>query len=982
MKKIILLTLLVVAQTMVQAQTKAAVDVVLKTWLRDYEPEGCRTGRFKLVRTELDAEAKTFDIYVNEAFGEQPFRPESVEQIYNDIRTLLPTVMKRYRLTVLVGETPIEDLVPSRFRKKRDPARLWTKFEDSRTTAPWVVPTSRPFEISEGLQGRHLAINASHGLYYRLEKGTWDWQRPALFCTREDLLTQSFVYPYLIPMLENAGAVVFTTRERDYQTHEVIIDNDPHTTEEGLYIEEHSGMGGWSDNAEGYSTPDRALADHDNPFTTGTARYAQTVRGRRQPTAAAIWMPRIPAAGRYSVYVSYTTCSASVSDAHYTVVHKGVASHFSVNQQMGGGTWVYLGTFDFDGGATTSNLVALTNESAQNGVVSADAVRFGGGMGSVLRGAENDSQTLSGRPRWIEGARYWTHYAGYPYEVYGNKNSQHDYNEDINARSLASNLLAGGSVYLPDSVGRGVPLELSLALHTDAGVDTLGIVGTLGICTTDYHDGLLGDGRLVRLTSRDLVDEVMSSVTEDLRRTVCADWTRRGIWDRNYSESRVFDGPSVLLELLAHQNFNDMRLAHDPHFKFLASRAIYKGLLRYVATMHGEGYTVQPLPPDHLMLVPDGGERRFRLSWEAVEDALEPSAQPTGYVVYTRVDNGDFDDGRLVRANHLHVDLEPDRLYSFRVTAINKGGESFPSETLAAGCPLETRGSVLVINGFQRLSGPAVVCKADSVGFDLRRDPGVPYISTTAFCGYQHDWNPVSMRLGPAGSTVGTSDDELIGQTLCGNTFDFAAVHGAAIMAAGYTFASVSRECFEEGLVNPASYRVVDLYTGLQNGDVLTDALHQRLSTYLLSGGNLLLSGSYLGTAAQGNTSVRVFLHDLLGCRFVKENRNAADTSVGVKDDRSFNLQLPREWNPDVYPVVAPEVLAPVALSDNNFALFAYADSRQPAAVANSAPNHRTIVLGFPFEVAGTADTRAAAMATLLQWLTTKGDGQLTMNNE
>jgi hypothetical protein len=289
---------------------------------------------------------------------------------------------------------------------------------------------------------------------------------------------------------------------------------------------------------------------------------------------------------------------------------------------------------------------------------------------------------------------------------------------------------------------------------------------------------------------------------------------------------------------------------------------------------------------------------------------------------------------------------------------------------------------VLVINGFQRLSGPAVVCKADSVGFDLRRDPGVPYISTTAFCGYQHDWNPVSMRLGPAGSTVGTSDDELIGQTLCGNTFDFAAVHGAAIMAAGYTFASVSRECFEEGLVNPASYRVVDLYTGLQNGDVLTDALHQRLSTYLLSGGNLLLSGSYLGTAAQGNTSVRVFLKDLLGCRFVKANRNAADTSVGVKDDRSFNLQLPREWNPDVYPVVAPEVLAPVAPSDNNFALFAYADSRQPAAVANSAPNHRTIVLGFPFEVTGTADTRAAAMATLLQWLTTKGDGQLTMNNE
>ena len=969
MKKLAFLILLILPLLVARAQTSASVDGVLKTWFQQYEPEGCRTGHFKLVKTEVDAAAKTLVIHANSAFGEQPFRPENVEEIYDGIRSVLPSSVNRYQLTVMVDGMSIDDLVPSRFRKRKIPERVWTKAEDGRATAPWVTPTSRPYEITEGLQGRHLAVNASHGLYYRLDKHVWDWQRPALFCTREDLLTQSIVYPYLIPMLENAGAVVFTSRERDYQQHEVIVDNDLHATEQGLYVEEHSGNVEWSDSPEGFRTPDVPLADHNNPFDSGSARYVQTVRGRRQPTAAALWMPRIPAAGHYAVYVSYTSCPASITDAHYTVVHKGVASHFTVNQQMGGGTWVYLGTFDFDAGTNTSDMVALMNESAQDGVVSADAVRFGGGMGSVLRSAESDSLKLSGQPRWLEGARYWTHYAGFPYTVYGNKNSQHDYNEDINARSLAANTLFGGSVYCPDSVGRGVPLELSFALHTDAGVDAEGIVGTLGICTTDFHDGLLGNGRLSRFASRDLVDEVMTSVTSDIRRVIRDDWTRRGIWDRNYSESRVFDGPSMILELLAHQNFNDMNLAHDPRFKFLVARAIYKGLLRYVATMHGDSYTVQPLPPDHLMLVPDGSERRFRLSWEAVADTLEPSARPTGYVVYTRIDDGDFDDGRLVRNTHLHVDLDPDRLYSFRVTAVNKGGESFPSETLAAGCPLETQGSVLVINGFQRLSGPSVVCKPDSIGFDLRRDPGVPYISTTAFCGYQHDWNPVSMLLGPGGSTVGTSDDERIGQTLCGNTFDFAAVHGAAILAAGYTFASVSRECFEEGLVNPASYRAVDLYTGLQNEQVLPDALHQRLSTYLLSGGNLLLSGSFLGTEAQHNTSVRVFLRDILGCRFVKENRSASDATVSGQE---VTLTLPRDWNPDVYPVLSPEVLAPVAPSADSFVLFAYDNSRQPAAVVNSTPNHRTAVLGFPFEAAGTPETRAAAMKILLQWLTTR----------
>ena len=49
---------------------------------------------------------------------------------------------------------------------------------------------------------------------------------PRLFCTTEDLFTQSFIIPYLIPMLENAGANVFTPRERDTQKQEVIVDND------------------------------------------------------------------------------------------------------------------------------------------------------------------------------------------------------------------------------------------------------------------------------------------------------------------------------------------------------------------------------------------------------------------------------------------------------------------------------------------------------------------------------------------------------------------------------------------------------------------------------------------------------------------------------------------------------------------------------------------------------------------------------------
>ena len=50
--------------------------------------------------------------------------------------------------------------------------------------------------------------------------------RPNLFGTTEDLFTQTIVVPYLIPMLQNAGAIVFTPRERDWQKKEIIVDND------------------------------------------------------------------------------------------------------------------------------------------------------------------------------------------------------------------------------------------------------------------------------------------------------------------------------------------------------------------------------------------------------------------------------------------------------------------------------------------------------------------------------------------------------------------------------------------------------------------------------------------------------------------------------------------------------------------------------------------------------------------------------------
>ena len=116
---------------------------------------------------------------------------------------------------------------------------VFAQYQDGNTRAwgnisynddPWVFNVSRPNLITKGLLDRHISLWASHGRYYDNNRNKWTWQRPNLFCTTEDLFTQTIVIPFLIPMLENAGATVFTPRERDWQTHEVIVDNDDSIT--------------------------------------------------------------------------------------------------------------------------------------------------------------------------------------------------------------------------------------------------------------------------------------------------------------------------------------------------------------------------------------------------------------------------------------------------------------------------------------------------------------------------------------------------------------------------------------------------------------------------------------------------------------------------------------------------------------------------------------------------------------------------------
>ena len=207
------------------ANAKANDNVNLREYFEQYtNPNYPNLGKITVEDIQTDPQEKSVNVVLSDNFIAQPVTPLVVGNLYEQVKRLLPANLNGYRLTIQAAGYPIELLIPTAMMDRPDTARVYKR--EPYKGKPWVTPKDRPFNIKKGLQGRHLCVTQSHGKYYNQAKQEWIWQRPRLFCTTEDLFTQTFVVPYLIPMLQNAGALVFTSRERDWQKQEIIIDND------------------------------------------------------------------------------------------------------------------------------------------------------------------------------------------------------------------------------------------------------------------------------------------------------------------------------------------------------------------------------------------------------------------------------------------------------------------------------------------------------------------------------------------------------------------------------------------------------------------------------------------------------------------------------------------------------------------------------------------------------------------------------------
>jgi len=927
----------------------------MRGFLLDYLDHYTRSDQY-IKRSTLDSlcvndSTRTITIYASGGFKEQFFTDDVVKGIYKDISGFVPDSLADYRITIMTDRHPIEELVPNAIRNgNKSSDRLWA---DDYKGAPWTKNISSPLFAPKGLEGNHVALWQSHGTYWKQAKQSWMWQRPHLFCTTEDLFSQTFVVPYIIPMLENAGAVVYTPRDRNWQNREVIVDNDA-PEKNGLY--EEKGRWSTSDSA-GFAHLKDIYYTYDKPFSDGTVRYTETSKSQGNDTHIS-WTPSIPEDGEYAVYVSYQTMPQSIDNASYTIIHKGIKTEFKVNQKMGGGTWVYLGTFNFSKGCSEQNRVVLSNYSQSVGVVTADAVRFGSGYGNIARGASPADSTsllnarLSGMPRWAEAALYGAQWAGMPDTIYNHFRSDDDYSNDIWARPETANTLAGGSVYMPNRPGRGVPFELTMGFHTDAGYSlTNSLTGSLSICTSDtaYTHGKLNAG-IDRFASYDLASLLLNGLSLDLKKY---NWRVRQLWNRNYGETRISELPSIILEMLSHQNFYDLVLGYDPQFKFDFSRSVYKTIVKYIASQHKRDYMIQPLPVHNFAITLDDQDKWANLTWDATEDSLEQTARPDKYIVYTRIGESDFDNGTIVEGTSYLAPIEKGILYSFKVVAMNEGGISFPSETLCAYAAEKNQGTILIVNAFTRLEGPKRIDTATDQGFDIDADPGVPYGMFAGYCGRQLVYDKTNM--GSETSTgTGYSGSELEGTIMQGNTFDYVYQHGQGISALGnHSFCSCSEEALTRGVTVPKEYTMIDLIYGVQTQFKKETAA--KLDDYCRHGGRLLVSGANL---FNGRDFTFQALHATYGTEIT-------DKSICSVNGSGLRFNIYREMNPKSYAV--PKIMS-LQSSVGAFAMLQYSDG-SPAAVAYDGDDYKTITVGFPIESIQETQTRNLLMQAITNFL-------------
>ncbi|HOX58138.1 MAG TPA: fibronectin type III domain-containing protein [Candidatus Paceibacterota bacterium] len=779
-----------------------------------------------------------------------------------------------------------------------------------------------PGQPSGALSGRIVFAGARHGWVY--DPSAWRLCRPEYAGINEDNgnLDQMTLFAFYC---FNAGATVVPLRPVGHQTNEVVLDNDS----AGV-----TWSGAWSD------TSDTVFYGSAGDVPSRSAAVSDT------ESATATYTPNIPLTGFYPVY-TWVTAGSDRTNQLYRIRHTGGEALVRVPHHMVGNGWVYLGTYYFAAGANSADGAVLVSNlgpvPGATGVVIADAIRFGNGMGSIARGGK-----VSTYPREEEATRYWVQNSlgqGQSSEIYdipGSNDETDDFGTTARMAREMNYTNVVSSMYK----------RIYIGFHSNAtsgNTNTATARGTVGLYNSNAADRTPNQVWLATACGQEVTYDLTS-----MNAFLEVPWHDRSPYitygDGSYAEINTanFSGEmdATIIEVAFHDNTEDIKLLLDPKARNWVARAAYHAVVKYMNKYDGLALNFLPEPPYSVraVAVPTG----VQISWNTPL-AQAGSGAATGYVVYVSTNGYGFGSPVAVggggTTSTTLTTLPADADYYFRVAAVNNGGQSFPSEVVGcrrASNPAQSR--VLFVNAFDRFD------RTTNLRQDLTKTNYVPPGNTGA-----------TGRVMPQAN----------------NAFDYVVQHGKAISAFGMPFDSCSRQAVTSAKVSLGNYDIVVWECGTSLTNTFRSVERSFLNTFRGAGGHLFVSGADIGwdlDRATGPAAAdRAFLNNALHADLGADANNnsgsytvspAGGTIFAGSGDATFD-----NGTNGIYWVQNPDALTPLG-AGASAALSYVGGSGGTAAVQydGSAGGGKVVYFGFPFETITNATTRSAYMADILRF--------------
>jgi len=781
---------------------------------------------------------------------------------------------------------------------------------------------------SGALSGKTIFAMAGHGWTYDSDEMYYYTQRGLSQGMVEDLgnADQMHIFAHLV---FNAGATVVPFRPVDHQPNERILDNT---------MPQVQFFGDWRAGSN-----DRYFGNPDDGVHYAVAKASL------QETAVARFRPYIPESGYYPVYV-WARDGADRADQLYRIVHAGGMAELRVDWRRQGKAWVWLGTYYFNQGDSgfveTSNQVIDPYTAYGDNVVVADAVRFGNGQGDVPRPGG-----ISGFGREDEGDCYWIQRS----LGVGADRRLYDIGSDGNS-TVSSPPKAAAHVNRENT---GSYLDrLLISFHSNA--STGNARGAIA---------LYNDRPVQRPTyQEDLAQILGAEVNAQMRaeRPPAGDaWSDRerdtysgidfGELRRDYVQNEM---AATIVEVAFHDNPEDARFLLDPRSRIAMAEATLRGILRWHSAIEAPGAVALMPPSRPAAIAATVKDNQIHLVWEAGKTGQFNGGPAASFRVYRSHDGLAFDGGTDVaseKSSAIVDGLTTSGVTFLRLTAVNKAGESFPSQTIAV-----SPGTEITKGNSRKSQSPTLLVAANT---QLDSSTNVPY----------------KLDLQPGGPYREGQQTQRV-RALYTMVEPSGAAEAIAAADAGIAFDGADSAALESGLIRPSDYKRL-IYTTEQQqptDPLISEKVQGQLSDFIGRGGKLLLTGSGLASnlAASGKASAR-FLSDT--CGITGQDEGQPGSILTSTDNRFLTTTLEVALSDQNRPWAAAKPISPTALhikKERSIGLLEFT-GYQPGnlrgfAAALTRPTWsegEVLVLGFPLSLVKDAQIRTSLMQAMLKQL-------------